>query len=520
VIIELAAGGAGLLAVVTSLAWRGRARRAANRQLRLALLDPDPATRRAAVFLASERGLAPYADLLIERTQVEHDQAVLQALADSVARNQWEPADDRRLVDLRVWAQRQLATGTTTTTTEAATPTAAPDTNGSRGASAARESSPGKAPEALAGVREAIDVLEPATATVGGPSTPVASPPPPSPPPPAPASSTGPRPTARPSPAPRSARGRRRPATVLVTGAGGPAGVAVIRALTASGHPAVAADSDSLAVGLRLGTGSGVLPRADDDTFVERLCRLATEWGASAVVPTVAEELVALAEASDELLGAGVAHWLPSPAAVQACTDKWRFAQMLEDHDIPAPATNLGSAEGVPGAWIVKPRFGRGSRDVVAVDRPDELAWALAKVPQPIVQTRLSGREFTVDALVDRDGTLAGAVPRWRLETKAGISTKGRTFEDDSLCAGVGRLLAAVGLHGPANVQGFVGDDGAAAFTEVNPRFSGGLPLSVAAGADLVGEYLRGILGQPVRKERLTFRPGVTMLRHFEEVFE
>jgi carbamoyl-phosphate synthase large subunit len=326
-------------------------------------------------------------------------------------------------------------------------------------------------------------------------------------------------PRPQPRPAPRRA-GRRRPAGVLVTGAGGPAGVAVIRALGAAGHPTIAADSDGLAVGLRLGAGSGVLPRADDDTFVERLCDLALEWGATAVVPTVAEELVALADAGEVLAEAGIAHWLPAPAAVRACTDKWRFAQVLSEHGIPGPATNLGSAEGVAGAWIVKPRFGRGSRDVIAVDRPDELAWALGKVPQPIVQTRLSGREFTVDALVDRDGALAGAVPRWRLETKAGISTKGRTFEDEALCTGVGRVLTAVGLQGPANVQGFVDDEGNAAFVEVNPRFSGGLPLSLAAGADLVGEYVRAILGEPVRRERLAFRPGVTMLRHFEEVFE
>ena len=49
------------------------------------------------------------------------------------------------------------------------------------------------------------------------------------------------------------------------------------------------------------------------------------------------------------------------------------------------------------------------------------------------MQTRLHGMEFTVDALVDRDGSLVAAVPRWRLETKAGISSKGRTFGDDQL---------------------------------------------------------------------------------------
>jgi carbamoyl-phosphate synthase large subunit len=54
----------------------------------------------------------------------------------------------------------------------------------------------------------------------------------------------------------------------------------------------------------------------------------------------------------------------------------------------------------------------------------------------------------------------------------------------------------------------------------VNPRFSGGLPLSLAAGADLVGEVVRGTLGQPLRRERLQYRPGVRMIRSFSEVFE
>jgi hypothetical protein len=35
-----------------------------------------------------------------------------------------------------------------------------------------------------------------------------------------------------------------------------------------------------------------------------------------------------------------------------------------------------------------------------------------------------------------------------------------------------------------------------------------------------VGEYLRGLLGLPLRPERLRARVGVTMVRYFAEVFE
>jgi carbamoyl-phosphate synthase large subunit len=195
----------------------------------------------------------------------------------------------------------------------------------------------------------------------------------------------------------------------------------------------------------------------------------------------------------------------------------------------PATADTREGASAVPGPWIVKPAMGRGSRDVVAADTEEELDRAFAVVPGAIAQTRLTGREFTADALVGRDGTLLTCVPRWRDQTKAGISVRGTTFDSAAVTRAVAATLRAVGLTGPANVQGFVRSpeeldadpDAPVAVTvvEVNPRFSGGLPLTLAAGADVVGTYLAGILDPAAALPRLTFQPGVRMARHFAEVY-
>jgi carbamoyl-phosphate synthase large subunit len=307
---------------------------------------------------------------------------------------------------------------------------------------------------------------------------------------------------------------------VLVTGAGGPAGVAVIRALRRAGHRVVAADADSAAVGFRLADEFARVPRADDLAFAESLAKAAAKSGAVALIPTVAEELRPLHAAAGELRDAGVATWLPDPWSVEHCTDKWLFYQLMTEHGVPVPATERWSEHGVPGPWIVKPRFGRGSRDVYDVANPAGLGYALSHAPEPLVQTMITGREFTVDTLSGDDGQLYGAVPRWRVETKAGISTKGITFDHPELVGKVAELLAVLHLAGPACVQGFLTGEGNVIFVEVNPRFSGGLPLSLAAGADLVGQYLSRILGGAVEPERLRFRSGVTMLRYFDEVFE
>jgi len=307
---------------------------------------------------------------------------------------------------------------------------------------------------------------------------------------------------------------------ILVTGAGGAAGVTVIRALMKAGHRVVAVDRDPLAVGLRLADASQMIPSADDPQFASFVCKLSLHQGVKGVISTIAEEMPSLSSHRELFDDERIATWFPERGVVQACIDKWLFHLEAKAAGLPVPPTNIASAEGVPRPWIVKPRFGRGSRDIMWVDTPEDLAWALGKIPNPLVQSRLSGEEFTVDALVTRDGTLAGAVPRWRIATRGGITTKGETFANDALIRLVENLLRELALRGAANVQGFVSREGAIMFTEVNPRFSGGLALSIAAGADLVGQYVNGLFDLPIDPARLRYRPGVRMLRYFDEVFE
>ncbi|MBM7807191.1 carbamoyl-phosphate synthase large subunit [Geodermatophilus bullaregiensis] len=308
---------------------------------------------------------------------------------------------------------------------------------------------------------------------------------------------------------------------VLVTGAGGPAGVAVVRRLVALGHRVVGVDADPTAAGSALATAGATVPRADHARFVDALVGVARAHGADALIGTVAEELPALAAGATQLTRAGVATWLPDPTAVALCCDKAAFARTVRAAGVPHPATtDTGAGLGqVPGPWVVKPRAGRGSRGVRLLDSRSAVAEALREDASLIAQTRLGGREFTADALVARDGRLLTVVPRWRDDTRAGISVKGATFDSPVVTDVVAGALEAVGLTGPANVQGFVADDGRATVVEVNPRFSGGLPLTLAAGADVVSAYLTGIRDPGADLPSLWFTPGVRMSRYLAETY-
>ena len=476
--VTVVASGAAL--VVLAVAWWAVRRVRLRRGIWAGLVHADPDIRVAAVQQAAELGFASTAPALLRAVRAEQDPAVLKAVVETVAARQWEPASTGRVVELRLWARAYADKH--------------PEIRGSDTGEPLLAGVPGSVPPPSLDPSRAADFR-----TVQESS-------------PEPAPLRADAPTPDPDPL--------HPVRVLVTGAGGPAGVSVIQALRRRGHHVVAVDADPAAVGLRLADESHVVPLRTDAQYVAALLRFATVSRAQALVCTVAEEYDVLVPAAGYLEEAGLCTLMPSLAAVHCCTDKWQFHQRMLASGLPVPATALGAAEDVPGPWVVKPRFGRGSRHVATAETRGQLTSALRNVPEPLVQTRLTGREFTCDALVGPSGSLAGSVARWRLATRGGISTLGETFEQDEVTEVVALTLKAVELTGPANVQGFVQDDGSVVVHEVNPRFSGGLPLSVAAGADLVEEYLRAVMGLPLRPERLVARPGVTMMRYFCEVFE
>lgn len=308
---------------------------------------------------------------------------------------------------------------------------------------------------------------------------------------------------------------------VLVTGAGGPAGIAVIRRLSALGHPVIAVDADPGATGLRLAARHAVVPLAEDPSFPAALLAVVAQHRPAALICTVAEELPGITDIAEQLAVLGCATSLPSKEAVERCLDKARFASLLAGRRMPHPPTGMfaDAATSIPGPWIVKPRRGRGSRGVLALDTAEEVAAVMRSGADLIVQTRLTGHEFTADVLISNDGRPLACVPRWRSETKDGISVKGVTFASAPVTDAVLRTVAALELTGPSCVQGFVGFDGDVRIVEVNPRFSGGLPLTLAAGADVVATYLAEILVPSVRVAPLTFRPGVHMARYLAEVY-
>ncbi|KNY07704.1 ATP-grasp domain-containing protein [Microbacterium sp. GCS4] len=277
-------------------------------------------------------------------------------------------------------------------------------------------------------------------------------------------------------------------ARVLVTGAGGPAGVAVIRSLLRRPELTVfAADMDGWASGIYLVPPAQrrLVPPGRDADFVPAIARMVAEDALDLVISTVDVELVALAGRRDELAPAVLA--APSEDTLTTALDKLLLAERC-DATGRSPRTLLAGPDALAVDWgfpvFAKPRQGAGSRGIRLV--PDRAALeALPTDEGLIVQEFLPGEEYSVDVIADAAGHVVAAVPRTRARVDSGVAIAGRTVHDPELIETATAIAEAIGLVGVANVQLRRDRAGRAMLLEVNPRFPGALPLTIAAGVDI-----------------------------------
>ncbi|MFF2013848.1 ATP-grasp domain-containing protein [Streptomyces sp. NPDC058195] len=310
---------------------------------------------------------------------------------------------------------------------------------------------------------------------------------------------------------------------LLVTGVGGAPGLDLAACLASAGHTVMGTDSNPLAPGLIIpGISSRVVARADSPDYKDDLRSLLTGFRPDAIISGVERELPLLITMQGELDAAGIRTWLPSPATATTTLDKALFHQAVTAAGIPTPLTALPDAlSTLPASdgLVVKPRRGQGSKDVHFCTTHEQAAVLCELVTDPIVQQRITGQEFSADCLVDRDGH-ASVVLRRRLLVHGGMSMVASTFQHEQATRLVKATLTAIGATGPCDVQGFLttGHPDPVVITEVNHRLAAGFRLSEAAGADLVGQTLRGLFGLPVDHHRLAYRPDVHLTKYVAEL--
>jgi carbamoyl-phosphate synthase large subunit len=263
---------------------------------------------------------------------------------------------------------------------------------------------------------------------------------------------------------------------VVMSAAGSPASVSILRHLKSLGHTVVGIDASPVAEGLARPYCDEFhrAPHADSQDYLAFLCaRLAD---ADLFLPFIDEELVAIASGWDRIppeLARRIA--LSEPGVILDCVDKQRFQLACETSGLPiAPR-----AEAAPAFF--KPRLGRGGRGVI--EAPDQVLFDALSGRDGVLQRAIRGQEYTVDAIFDGESNFVACSPRRRLRA-AGVSTAGTVEPDARLEALARRLGERWSFRYAINFQVIRDETGMDWLIELNPRLAGSAIFSTLAGCD------------------------------------
>lgn len=293
------------------------------------------------------------------------------------------------------------------------------------------------------------------------------------------------------------------------------------RALRATGGGAVViTDVNPLSPTVYVADRSYPAPLSTDAGYLDAILAICRAERIGLVVPTIDDELAVFAAAAQRLAEAGVRAAVSPIDAIATCNDKLRTWEQLSVKGLPVARTFVAAT--LPDEALfplfIKPRMGRGGVGAYPVRDERELRFFLEYVPDAVLQPYLHGPEFTIDVLSDFNGQVIASVPRERVVIRAGVVDRGRTVLDRRL-VDLGRDVAqALGAVGPINVQCRL-VDGEPVIFEINPRFSGGIPLTIAAGADFPRWLVQMARGRAVEPRIGQFQDGLWMTSYETSVF-
>ncbi len=281
----------------------------------------------------------------------------------------------------------------------------------------------------------------------------------------------------------------------------------------------VGTDCTELSAALQLCDKKYVVRPISKRGYIDEILDIVRRNRVRLLVPTIDTELLLLAENKGRFSEVGCHVLVSEPRAVEIAQDKRKTYKFLVQHGFGAPETmSVETAlERGKTRWpcLMKPWDGSASKGVTVVRNRQELRVFSKRIPNCIVQEFIEGTEYTCDVYVDFQMRVRCVVPRRRIEVRGGEVSKGQTAKIPEIMRAAAELAEVLG-GGPGviTLQLMLTRSKEIRFIEINPRFGGGAPLSIKAGANFPKWILQELTGQQPRIKFSGFKECLTMLRY------
>lgn len=309
---------------------------------------------------------------------------------------------------------------------------------------------------------------------------------------------------------------RRKVSNVLVPGASAPAGINTIKSLKLANFKGkiLSTDSNKLSAGFYLSDYKEVIPEAENENYMDVLFKIIDKYGIDLLMPSSGYDIFPFSENKEKLVKYGAIPIISNRDVLEICRDKILTYNHLNKYfNLPFTTEEVNKINEFP--IIAKPRFGKGSRDVVKINDLKDLDYISCKYSNMIYQEYLPGEEFTIDVLSDMNSKPLVSVPRIRLQTRGGISTKGKIILDNELIEESFKIVRFLNIVGPCCMQVKKDKNNIFKLVEINPRLGGGTIFTTLAGANFPKMIIDMVEGNSIKIPPIS---EITVLRYFEEI--
>ena len=215
------------------------------------------------------------------------------------------------------------------------------------------------------------------------------------------------------------------------------------------------------------------------------------------LIPTIDTDLLVLSENTDKFLHTKVL--ISKPDKIAICRDKNFTADFFVSCGCKTPRTYHDTKDYQDDyPCFIKPKDGSSSIDAFKAENRDELEMYASQIGDYVIQPFVEGTEYTVDAFCDFEGNPIYITPRIRLQVRAGEVLKTQIRMDEQIIDESRRIIERFKPVGPITIQLIRNAAGEDYYIEINPRFGGGSPLSMKAGARSAEVALKMLQGENV----------------------
>lgn len=239
-----------------------------------------------------------------------------------------------------------------------------------------------------------------------------------------------------------------------------------------------------------------------DPEYINNLLQICKEDKIDLVIPTIDTDLLVLSENKSLFEESGTRVMISAPEMIRICRDKNHTSQFFIDCGLRAPMPVNDWKEYTSGfPAFIKPKDGSSSINAYKVENEEELEVYANQVEDYIVQPFISGKEYTIDIFCDWNGEPISIVPRERLQVRAGEVLKTQICMDETMIKEAEILCHFFKPCGPMTVQLIRDNQGIDWYIEINPRYGGGAPLSMKAGARSAETVLQMLDSEAVQRQ-------------------